>query len=139
MSKFGVALCLLALTFSACQKEPAAAVSAVSAGTTRSSGEAVAGQENYKVTFIELGSVRCIPCRMMQPIMRQVEEKFKGQVRVVFYDVWTEKDAPMAERHRIKVIPTQVFLDASGREYYRHEGYFPYEELLKVLKMKGVE
>jgi thioredoxin 1 len=139
MSKSGVALCLLALTFSACQKEPAAAVPAGSAGTTRSSGEAVAGQENYKVTFIELGSVRCIPCRMMQSIMRQVEEKLRGQVRVVFYDVWTEKDAPMAERYRIKVIPTQVFLDASGREYYRHEGYFPYEELLKVLKMKGVE
>lgn len=139
MRRFGIALCLLALTFSACEKEPAAAVSAGSADMSRSSGEAVAGRENYKVTFIELGSVRCIPCRMMQPIMKQVEEKFRGQVRVVFYDVWTEKDAPMAERYRIKVIPTQVFLDGSGREYYRHEGYFPYEELLKVLKMKGVE
>ena len=92
-----------------------------------------------KVTFIELGSVNCIPCKMMQPVMKKVEEKYKTQVKVVFYDVWTEKDAPMAEKYKIRVIPTQIFLDKNGKEFFRHEGYYPFEELEKILKTQGVK
>ncbi len=92
-----------------------------------------------KVTFIEMGSVNCMPCRMMTPVMDKVRENFQGQVEVVFYDVWTTADAPMAQRYRIRVIPTQVFLDADGIEYFRHEGFFPYEEIVLILKQKGVE
>ncbi len=94
---------------------------------------------SYKVTFIELGSVRCIPCKMMQPIMKDIEEEYAGQVKVVFYDVWTKKGWPFGEKYKIRVIPTQVFLDKGGNEYYRHEGYFPKEELVKVLKQQGVK
>lgn len=43
----------------------------------------------YKVTFIELGSVRCIPCQKMQPVMKSIETKYGNEVKVVFYDVWT--------------------------------------------------
>jgi thioredoxin 1 len=92
-----------------------------------------------KVTFIELGSVRCIPCRMMQPIMREIEREYAGEVRVVFYDVWTPEGRPYAEKYRIRVIPTQVFLDAEGREFFRHEGFFPKEEIVKVLQRAGVK
>ena len=30
-----------------------------------------------KVTFVELGSVNCIPCKQMQPVMKAIEEKYK--------------------------------------------------------------
>lgn len=93
----------------------------------------------YKVTFIELGSVRCIPCQMMQPIMKSVKEKYGTQVNVVFYDVWTEAGAPYAKQYAIEAIPIQVFLDKDGKEFYRHVGYFPEEELIKVLQAKGVK
>jgi thioredoxin 1 len=93
---------------------------------------------NIKVTFIELGSVNCVPCRMMQPVMKQVEEKYSDQVKVVFYDVWTEKDRPYAHKYGIRAIPTQVFLDRNGKEYFRHVGYYPFEEVEKVLKNGGV-
>lgn len=93
----------------------------------------------YKVTFIELGSVRCIPCKMMQPIMKSVKEKYGTQVNVVFHDVWTEAGAPYGKKYNIDAIPTQVFLDENGKEYFRHVGYFEEEELVKVLKQKGVK
>jgi len=92
-----------------------------------------------KVTFIELGSVKCIPCKMMQPIMKEIEEEYKNQVKVVFYDVWTDLGAPYADKYKIRVIPTQVFLDKDGKEYFRHEGFFPKDELIKMLKEKGVK
>ncbi|RPJ03622.1 MAG: thioredoxin [Spirochaetaceae bacterium] len=91
-----------------------------------------------KITFIELGSVNCVPCKMMQPIMREIGQEYAGQVKVVFHDVWTPAGEPFARTYRIRVIPTQVFLDANGKEYYRHEGFFPKEELIKILQQKGV-
>ena len=51
----------------------------------------------YKVTFIELGSVRCIPCQKMQPVMKSIKEKYANQVNVVFYDVWTPEGKPFAQ------------------------------------------
>jgi thioredoxin 1 len=92
-----------------------------------------------EVTFIELGSVRCIPCKQMQPIMKSIEEKYGKQVEVVFYDVWTEAGSPYAQKYGISAIPTQVFLDENGKEYFRHEGFFPEVELIKVLNQKGVK
>lgn len=94
---------------------------------------------NTKVTFIELGSVRCIPCQMMQPIMKSIEEKYPDQVKVVFHDVWTPEGQPFGQKYNIRVIPTQVFLDRNDKEFYRHEGFFPEEELVKILQSKGVK
>ncbi len=94
---------------------------------------------NYKVIFVELGSVRCIPCQQMQPVMKAIEEKYPDQVKVVFYDVWTPEGKPWATTYKINVIPTQVFLDADGKEFFRHEGFFSEEEIAKILKTKGVK
>jgi thioredoxin 1 len=93
----------------------------------------------HLVTFVELGSVRCIPCKMMQPIMKEIEKDYAGQVKVVFHDVWTPEGEPFAASYKIRVIPTQIFLDKEGKEYFRHEGFFAKEELVKVLKQKGVK
>jgi len=95
--------------------------------------------ENILVTFVELGSVRCIPCKLMQPVMKDIERDYAGQVKVVFFDVWTPEGEPFGQTYKIRVIPTQVFLDKEGKEYFRHEGFFPKEELVKILQQKGVK
>lgn len=89
-----------------------------------------------KITFLELGSVTCIPCKQMQPVMRSIEQKYKGQVKVTFYDVW--KDKRPAEQYGIRLIPTQVFLDENGKEILRHEGFFPEAEIDKFLLSQGL-
>lgn len=94
---------------------------------------------SYKVTFIELGSVRCIPCQKMQPVMKSIEEKYGTQVKVVFYDVWTAEGKPYAAEYKINLIPTQVFLDKNGKEFFRHEGFFPEEEIVKIFNQQGVK
>jgi len=94
--------------------------------------------EEVKVTFVELGSVGCIPCDKMQPIMKEIEEEYKGQVKVVFHDVKTAEGNPYIKEFGIRAIPTQVFLDKDGNEYFRHLGFFAKDELVKVLQMQGV-
>jgi thioredoxin 1 len=96
-------------------------------------------KEKPAVTFIELGSVRCIPCQKMQLVMDTIEKQYQGRVRVVFYDVWTTGGKPYANKYRIKLIPTQVFLNSKGKEYFRHEGFLPLEEVRKVLEKQGVK
>ncbi len=93
-------------------------------------------QDTVQVTFIELGSVRCIPCQKMQQVIKQVEKKYPTQVKTIFYDVWTEEGKPFGGKYEIDLIPTQVFLDQDGKEYFRHEGYFEFEDLEKVLLQK---
>jgi len=88
-------------------------------------------QNKPLVTFIELGSVTCIPCKAMQPVMKEVEAIYGNKVSVVFYDV--NKEQQMAEKYHIKLIPTQVFLDKTGKEFYRHEGFFPKDEITKLI------
>jgi thioredoxin 1 len=96
-------------------------------------------KENIKVTFLELGSVGCVPCKMMVPVMEAIEEEYGDQVDIIFYDVRTEEDKVFAEEYQIRMIPTQVFLDSNGKEYFRHEGFFPKEEIVNIVKKKGVK
>jgi thioredoxin 1 len=137
IKNISVALFLLSLVVvSSCgqnnsQGEKAKTTSQVSMDTKDS-------EKKYKVTFIELGSVRCIPCRQMQSVMKSIEAKYGKDVKVYFHDVWTDAGKPYGVKYGIELIPTQVFLDETGKEYYRHEGFFPEEELVKVLQQKGI-
>ena len=92
-----------------------------------------------KVTFIELGSVNCIPCKQMQPVMKSIEEKYGEQVKVIFYDVWKQEQKKYAQQYGIRLIPTQVFLDENGKEFHRHEGFYPEAEIEKLLQTKGLK
>ena len=96
-------------------------------------------QSKPNITFIELGSVNCIPCKKMQPVMRAIETKYGNQVQVLFYDVWTKEQEPYAQKYGIRLIPTQVFLDENGKEFFRHEGFFAEEEIHKLLQLRGLK
>jgi len=91
-----------------------------------------------QITFVELGSVNCIPCKQMQPVMASIEDKFAEQVNVVFYDVWQADQKHFAAEYGIKLIPTQVFLDSSGVELMRHEGFFPESDIEAFLVKQGL-
>lgn len=73
------------------------------------------------VTMVDLGAKTCIPCKMMAPILVELEKEYRGKAAVVFIDV--REDNSQAERFKIRAIPTQIFFDKSGREVSRHEGF----------------
>ncbi len=92
-----------------------------------------------KITFIELGSVNCIPCKQMQPVLKSIEAKYGGQIKVIFYDVWKPEQKKYATQYKVQLIPTQVFLDESGKEIFRHQGFYPEKEIDKFLLGKGLK
>lgn len=85
--------------------------------------------------LLELGSVSCVPCKMMEPILDELRKTFAGQLHVDFIDVWQQK--AVGEQYGLRVIPTQIFFDAEGKELFRHEGFFAREDILKKWQELG--
>jgi thioredoxin 1 len=116
---------------------------AAGTGLGQPAGSAGTGKSGHAarplVTFVELGSVKCIPCRQMQPVMAAIEKKYGSQIAVVFHDVWKPDQRHYAEKYHIRLIPTQVFLDSEGKEFFRHEGFFPEGEIDKLLQKRGLK
>lgn len=94
---------------------------------------------NALITFIELGSINCVPCRMMQPVMKEIDSIYAGKVKVVFIDVMTAEGKPAIKQYGIQAIPTQVFLDPQGKELARHTGFFPKDSIVALLESNGVK
>lgn len=123
-------LCLCAvLSLPACSK------------SERPSGDASpsvqAAYAKGRVTFLELGGVGCKPCDAMVPVLEEIKRRYAGRVDVEFHDVRKNPDAAM--KWRVVIIPTQVFLDGQGKEFFRHEGFLPLEEVEAVLRKGGVK
>jgi thioredoxin 1 len=87
--------------------------------------------------MIELGSDQCIPCKMMAPIIEELKTEYAEKLTVYFLDV--RKLPALSKLYGIKLIPTQIFYDASGKELFRHEGFFAKEDILAKWKEFGVE
>ena len=87
--------------------------------------------------LLDLGSVTCIPCKMMAPILEDLKREYAGRLQIEFIDV-NENREP-AQRYGIKLIPTQIFFDASGKELWRHEGFISREDILAKWKELGVD
>lgn len=89
------------------------------------------------VTMIDLGAKKCVPCKMMAPIMAKMEKQYEGKVAIVFIDVWKHNE--QAKRFGIRAIPTQIFYNEEGKEIYRHVGFMDEKTIINQLKKMGVE
>jgi len=93
-------------------------------------------KQEGKIVMLELGSVGCIPCEQMKPVMQKLRDTYTGKLEVIFVDV--RKDNKTGRRFGVFVIPVQVFLDKNGKEFHRHMGFYSYEEIVPMLKKAGI-
>ncbi|MEI6166569.1 MAG: thioredoxin family protein [bacterium] len=93
-------------------------------------------QEKVLPLLVDLGAGKCIPCKMMAPILEDLKKTLVGKLEVQFIDVWQNPEA--GKKYGINVIPTQIFYDAQGKELFRHEGFFGKEDILAKWKEFGV-
>ena len=87
--------------------------------------------------LIDLGADKCIPCKMMAPILDELKEEYRNKLEVTFIDVWKNPDS--GRLYGIQVIPTQIFFDPSGNELFRHEGFYSKEDILAKWKELGYD
>jgi len=80
----------------------------------------------------DFGRGTCIPCKMMKPILDKLAGDLSGQVHVLILDT---RDYPsLSRKHQVRLIPTQIFFDGSGKELYRHEGFMSEDDIRRKLR-----
>jgi thioredoxin 1 len=89
-----------------------------------------------KPTMVEFGAVGCIACDMMQPVLENLRKKYQDRLNIVFIHVGEEKI--LGVLYGITSIPVQAFFDRSGKEVFRHTGFFDQVEVEKKLAEMGV-
>lgn len=116
----------------------AATASPAVVGTTGTQGVLAAASQGQTIPrLVDLGATKCIPCKMMAPILEELKTTYTGKLDVQFIDVWENPKA--GDTYGIKVIPTQIFYDAAGKELFRHEGFYGKDDILAKWKEFGVE
>jgi len=87
--------------------------------------------------MIDLGSTMCIPCKEMEPILEELQVEYKDRLLIEFIDVTKNQDK--SRKYGVNVIPTQIFFDEEGKEFFRHIGFFSKEDILKTFTDHGLE
>ena len=87
--------------------------------------------------LVDLGAGKCIPCKQMKPILDELKRDHAEHFETVFIDVWENRDE--GPKYGIRIIPTQIFFDASGKERFRHEGFMAKKDILAKWRELGVE
>jgi len=94
-------------------------------------------RNSKKPTMVEFGATGCIPCDMMQPILDNLRKDYTDKLNVVFVHVGEEQ--VLSARYGIRSIPVQVFFDGTGKEVFRHVGFFPEADVTEQLAQMGVK
>jgi thioredoxin 1 len=94
-------------------------------------------RESGKPSLVDFGSTGCVPCDMLAPILETLRKKYEGKVNVIFIHVGQEPI--LSGRYGIQAIPVQIFFDKTGKEVFRHVGFFPQEQIEKKLSDMGVK
>lgn len=89
------------------------------------------------VTMVDLGAHKCIPCKMMAPILTKLTKEYEGKAAIIFIDVW--EDNSQGSKFGIKSIPTQIFFDREGKEVYRHQGFMAEDAIVAQLDKMGAK
>jgi thioredoxin 1 len=87
--------------------------------------------------LLDFGRGQCVMCKQVKPVLEELKKELAGKVEVRIVD--TGENPEEADKFHIEMIPTQVFLDAKGKEVYRNVGFMPKKDILAKLKEMGVK
>ena len=87
--------------------------------------------------LVDLGIPVCIPCAMMAPGLEELKKEYAGRLEVEFLD--TLRNPGAKGQYDAPFCATQIFIDASGKELFRHVGYYSKNDILAKWKELGVD
>ena len=70
--------------------------------------------------LLDFGRGKCIPCKAMAPILKELSEEYKD--RIVIRIIEIDQEPELTRANRIRLIPTQIFFDAKIRKFLGMKG-----------------
>lgn len=77
---------------------------------------------NEKLVLVDFFATWCGPCKMLAPVLEDVQEKLKDKVTIVKVDVDASSD--LASRFGVMAVPTMI-LFKDGKQIDAFSGYMP--------------
>lgn len=82
---------------------------------------------NGKPTLIDFSATWCGPCKLMKPVVEELEATYDDKINFVYIDV--DKNQELANKFEVTAVPTFVFLDKDGVRTKMFMGTVPPEDL----------
>jgi len=108
----------------------------ISEPPTNTGGDLKKALQSQKPVLVDFGANKCIPCRQIRPILREIAKEYDGKAHVLIIDVFEHRE--LAREHRIQLIPTLVFFNRSGKEVFRRSGTWDKNSMIQKLRDAGM-
>lgn len=69
----------------------------------------------------------CAPCKMMTPILKQVKQNFKDQIKIIKIDI--DKNPAVAKKYAVRSVPT-LALFINGKLVWRQSGVIQANQII---------
>lgn len=87
--------------------------------------------------LLEFGRGWCVPCKFMKPVLDDMGRLYSGKALVLTVDMDANRD--LVRQFNIRVMPTQVFLSPTGKEFFRNEGTLEREQIVQIFAKMGLQ
>ncbi len=72
----------------------------------------------------------CQPCKMMTPILKQVKQNFKDQIKIIKIDI--DRNPAIAQKYAVKGVPTLI-LFKKGESVWRQSGVLQAHQINTII------
>jgi len=79
--------------------------------------------------IIDFGRGECVACKKMMPVLEELAKRHEGHIVVRYLDLSIPANKKRAAEMDVRLIPTQILIDAEGKEIFRNEGFWSLEDL----------
>lgn len=83
--------------------------------------------------LLDFWATWCGPCTIMAPVLKELEEEFKGKVTIREIDVDAEENQALVEQYHVMSVPTYIFLK-DGEVVDQAIGVQPKDAMVKKLE-----
>ncbi len=87
--------------------------------------------------LLEFGKGWCRPCKHMKPILEDMAKEYGERAIVATVDM--DANYHLVRGFGVRVMPTQVFLQPDGREFFRNEGVLEREDIRAIFSKVGIQ
>jgi len=88
-------------------------------------------QTKKGIVVVDFFATWCGPCRMMAPILEEVQEELGDKVKIFKVDV--DESEALARKFGVMMIPTIIILE-NGQERDKHVGLWQKDDMLDEIK-----